>query len=332
MDSVLQSMVDEKIGPGERCQLLTQTFAEAVGCTSSTAFRTYYDCIRTALQINGAKEGTVVALSPLAPYAYKEVIEELKCKLVWVDSDKENGLPSEEAVASSGAEILILYENGGSLPLKYNSETTFAEKCDYSTVAVIEDVSESLGAKYRDDFKAGEWGKTVVCVMEEDSLVSAAGGSLLAVRGDMVYALRGHKPDVLKRMPDLNASLGIVQLQNLSENNIRRREIVKIYEQSLSKTKHRKFGLSLLDFENPSASFMVFLDRKPDEVLKFAQKREVPVRPSFENCAVKDFEGDMFEVFPVCAAYYYRTISFPVYPFLKSSEIDDINKVIAHLP
>lgn len=332
MDSVLQAMVDEKIGPGDRCQFLTQIFSEYVGCTSAVAFRTYYDCIRTALITLGAEKDTPVAISPLAPYAYKTVLEELGCKIIWVDCDKENGLPSEQAVSASGAEILVLYENSGSLPMKYNSETTFAEKCDYSTVSVLEDVSESLGACYAEDAKAGEWGKVVVCAMEEEAIVSAGGGAVLAVRGDMIYALRGHKPDALRRMTDLNASLGAVQMQNLDENSVRRREITKIYEQSLSKTKHKKFGLSLLDFENPSFRFDVFLDCKPDEVIKFAAKKEVPVKLTFENCAIKDMEGDLFSLFPVCAAYYYRTVSFPVYPFLKNSEIDETNKIIAHLP
>lgn len=332
MDSVLQAMVDEQIGPGERCQYLTQQFAQNTGCTNAVAFRTYHDCIRTALLLSGAKEGTCVALSPLAPYAYKEVLNSLGCSVIWVDSDRENGLPSEQQVVQSNAEILILYENCGSLPLKYDTQTTFAQKCDYGDILIIEDVTQSLGATYRDEYKAGDWGKIVICAMEDDNLVSAAGGAVLAARGDIVYSLRSHRPDSYRRMTDLNASLASVQIENLQENSIKRREIVKVYEQSLSKTKHKKYGLTLFDFENPCTSFDVFLDCKPEEVIKFAQKREVPVRLTFENSAVKDIEGDLFSMFPVCAAFYYRTVSFPVYPFLKNSEIDEINKVIAHLP
>lgn len=332
MDSVLQAMVDEQIGPGERCQYLAQQFAQQVSCTNAVAFRTYHDCIRTALILAGAKQGTTVALSPLAPYVYIEVLSSMECSVVWVDADRENGLPDEQQVVQSNPEILILYENCGSLPLKYDNQTTFAKKCDYGDVLIIEDVTQSLGAGYRDEYKAGDWGKIVICAMEDDNLVSAAGGAVLAARGDIVYSLRSHRPDSFRRMTDLNASLASVQIENLNENNIKRREIVKVYEQSLSKTKHKKFGLTLFDFESPCAGFDVFLDCKPEEVIKFAQKREVPVKLTFEHCAAKDIEGDLFSLFPICAAYYYRTVSFPVYPFLKNNEIDEINKIIAHLP
>lgn len=332
MDSVLQVMVEEEIGPGERCQSFTQAFAESVSCPSATAFRTYPDCIKTALLVMGATEGTVVAVSPLAPSLYNEILEELKCKVVFVDVDRENGLPDEEAVAKSNAEILVLYENCGSIPMKYNSETTFADKCEYSTVSVLEDVTESLGAHFRDEAKAGDWGKTVVCAFEEDSLVSSSGGAALAVRGDMVYSLRGKRPSSYRRMPDLNAALGKVQLNNLEENSLKRRDIVKVYEQSLKKTKHRKFGLTLLDYETPAGSFSVFLNCKPDEVIKFAEKKDVPVKMTFGESILKTYDGDPFNSFPVAAAFFYRTVSFPVYPFLKNSEIDEVNKIIAHLP
>lgn len=332
MDSVLQTMVDEKIGPGERGRAFVQLFCETVKATSAVAFRTYPDCLVDALRLMGAKEGTVVAVSPLSPAIYRTVIKSVGAKMVMVDIDKESCCPDEALVAQSGADILLLYENCGTIPAKYNEQTTFVEKCDYSSVKVIEDISESIGSCVKDEAYAGGVGNIVVCAFEEDSVVSAAGGAVMAVRGEYVNELRGRRPSKYLRMPDLNAALGMVQLSNMDDNAEKRRDILKVYQQSLAKTRHKQFGLSLLDFTSNACAFAVQLDSKPDESIKFAAKHDVPVKMAFADCLLKDYDGDPFQDTPVAASHYYRTVELPLYPFLRSSEIDGISKVVAHLP
>ena len=332
MDSVLQTMVDEKIGPGEKVLSFMQAYSDTVKAVSSSSYRTYPDCLAASLLMAGAQAGTKVAVSPLSPQIYKTVIESLGAQIVYVDVDKENGCPREDLVQASGAEILLLYENYGTIPMKYNEKTTYAELCDYSCVKVIEDISESIGSHLKDEGYAGAVGQLVVCAFEEDSVVSAGGGCAVGAKNELVSALRGRRPSKYVKMPDLNASLGYVQLSNLEANSEKRREIVKLYQQGLSKTRHKQFGLTLIDFESNCSGFAVLLDSKPDESIKFAAKHDVPVKLAFEDCLIKGYEGDPFEDFPVAASYYYRTVSFPVYPFLKNSEIDLISKIISHLP
>ena len=332
MDSVLQTMVNEKIGPGERARAFVQSFCETVGCTSGIAFRTYPDCIHYALVTMGVCEGTKVAVSPLSPYVYRTVLDRLGAQMVFVDIDRQTGCPDDSAVIQSGAEVLLLYEGFGTLPVRYNEKTTFPESCDYGEVKVIEDISESIGSKVKDEFFAGKIGNIVICAMEEDSVVSAGGGAVMAVRGEYVNAIRGKRPSRYLTMPDMNAALGMVQLFNLADNCANRMKILVSYQQSLAKTRHRQFGLSLMDFTSNAAAFAVLLDSRPDETVKFAAKHDVPVKMAFSDCLFKDVEGDPFEIAPVAASFFYRTVEFPLYLFLKPSEIDGISKVISHLP
>ncbi len=155
---------------------------------------------------------------------------------------------------------------------------------------------------------------------------------MMAVRGEYVNAIRGKRPSRYLTMPDMNAALGMVQLLNLEENSARRREILQVFQQSLSKTRHKQFSLSLTDYVSNASSFAVHLDSRPDETVKFASKHDVPVRMAFDDCLLKDFDGDPFEIAPVSASYYYRTVEFPLYAFLKPNEIEGISKVISHLP
>ena len=332
MDSVLQTMVNEKIGPGERARAFVQSFCETVQATSGIAFRTYPDCLSFALVTIGVGEGTKVAVSPLSPEIYRTVLQKLGAEIVYVDIDKQTGCPDDEKVAQSGAEVLLLFEPFGTLPVRYNEQTTFPETCDYSGIKVIEDISQSIGSRVKDECFAGKIGQIVICAMEEDGVVSAGGGAVMAVRGDMVNAIRGKRPSKYLTMPDMNAALGMVQLSNLDESCQRRSEILSVYQQSLAKTRHKQFGLSLLDFSSNASAFTVMLDSRPDETVKFASKHDVPVRMAFADCLFKDMETDPFEVAPVAASYYFRTVEFPLYAFLKPNEIDGISKVISHLP
>ena len=155
MDSVLQTMVDEKIGPGEKVLAFMQAYSDTVKAISSSSYRTYPDCLASALLMAGAGPGVKVAVSPLSPRLYKSVISSLGAELVYVDVDKENGCPREDLVASCGADILLLYENYGTIAMRYNEKTTYAELLDYGSVKVIEDISESIGGHLKEDGYAG---------------------------------------------------------------------------------------------------------------------------------------------------------------------------------
>lgn len=332
MDSVLQTMVNDQIGPGKISRDFVQAFCDEVKATSGAAYRTYPDCLTAALKLMGAKEGVRVAVSPLSPAIYRTVIENLGAEMVLVDVDRESGCPNEGKVAESGAEILMLYENCGTLPARYNEQTTFAESYDYGEVKVIEDISESIGSAVKDEIQSGSIGKIIVCALEDDCVLSAAGGAIMAVRGEYVLSLRGKGPSKYLRMPDMNAALGSVQLANLSQNCAKRREILKSYQQSLAKTRHRQFGLNLLDFTSNAGFFAVHLDSRTDDTVTFASKHNVPVQMAFEDCILKGYDGDPFEIAPVAAGFYYRTVRFPMYSFLTASDVEEISRVVAHLP
>lgn len=371
MDGVLQTMVNEEIGPGESSKLFTQMFSERVKCVKGLAFRTYPDCIDSALKVLGVDRSSTVAISPLAPAVYAQALKKTGCKVVFVDVDKENGLVDEQGVLNSGAQVLILYDSCGSLALKYNKETTFAEKVSYGEIKILEDVSESLGGFYGEEYVPGDWGDIVISSFEENNVVSCAGGAAFAVKKDYVPALRafikGKKEEASEevseaseaeagaqaveasdvateeveapvvfagnytKMTDLNASLGTVQLQNLDSNCDRSRKICQRYTQRLMQTRHKAFGLTLVDFNSSCSCFAVFLDSKPEDSIKFAARNGIPLIRTFKDSICSVYEGDLFADFPNSAAYYFRTVSFPVYPFLKDTEIDLVSKVIAHL-
>lgn len=332
MDYVLQTMADEHIGPGEKSGLFNNAFAQRLGFASSVSFRTYQDCLRAALKLCEVGEMTTVALSPLSPSVYCDVLEKFGCKVVYVDVNRENGMPDSQAVYDSNADVLLLYEPCASIPVKYNSDTTYYERESYGSIKIIEDVSTSVGSVLGEDAKAGEWGDIVICSLEENDVISAGGGAVLSVKGELVPALSQMQVSEYELLTDLNASLGLIQLENLDANSIKRREICDVYSSGMISTKHKKFGLVSIEYKSNGSAFAVFMDCKPDNLIEFAKRHDVPVLRTFEKSAMSKIEGDLFERFPNAASYYYRTVSFPVYPFLNAQEVKNISRIIANLP
>ncbi len=332
MDCVLQTMVDEHIGPGKKNVAFNTAFANECGCKASVSFRTYQDCIASSLKLAEIDQNSVVAISLLSPAVYMEELEKTGCKVVFVDVDKENGMPDSEAVSNSNADVLILYDVCASIPVKYSQETASYEKVSYGEVTIIEDISCSVGSVHGQTIKAGEWGDVVVCSLEENDVISSGGGAVLSVKEHFADKIQELKVSDYRKLSDINASLGLIQLENLAENSLRRREICEAYASGMINTNHRRFGLVSLDYESNGSVFSVFMNCKPDSLIEFAKRHEVPVIRTFENSICSLAEENLYEKYPISASFYYRTVSFPVYPFLDATEIKTISRIIANLP
>lgn len=319
MLSVLQTLVDERITTSSRTDEFARSFLHLIGDSKQFAhcFRTYPKAIRNALLSLGAGPGIKVAISFLAPAIWARIAEELGCTLILCDVYQKNGCINVE---NAGCDLVILNESLG----------TLADAEDYQGLPIIEDISQTLGSVHGQGL-AGRIGDVVVCAFEDDLLVSTGGGALAACSSPAVSEKLQRGLDSYERMTDLNASLGLIQLLGYNDSMKRRQEIGRAYRSSLMKTRHKVFGEASLDYEGCCGCFPVFLDTKVDEIQKFCKKYNVPVQMAFTEVAGQD-HVDEFERFPISIPYYQRTMLFPIYPFLKANEIDQIQKVLSHLP
>ncbi len=349
MYNVLETMVRERIGPGECEEEFSALFASSTGCKSALTFRTYPDAIERALLFLGVRAGSRVALSVLAPEVYLDVFARIGCEPVFLDVDRENGLPSPDAVLSAmdeeslgeGERFLVLHDTAGSIAVGYDREISGPVRSEYPGMRILEDVSESIGSVMGPDgINAGSFGDVVVCALEEDSVISAGGGAVLSVRGGAEYAqeslkaFKSSRSSLLRyaKLADLNASLAIIQIQNIEADNTRRRQILSMYRNAMKSAKSRCFGLSGGEYLTNGSTFAVFMDSKPEDFISFAKKRGVPLKRTFSGAVIERLGGTAYERFPEAAAFYSRTVSFPVYPFLKSDEVDLVSKVVAAMP
>ena len=200
---------------------------------------------------------------------------------------------------------------------------------------IVEDVTESIGSVC-DEMHAGQYGDVIVCAFEEDGIISTAGGAAVVYKSTLGYdgmplEILGDDERRYLELPDMNAALGIIQIDTLSSQLERRTELYKHYLQALMKTRHKLFGIGDIGFESNGYCFTVVLDSKPETTVKFATKYGVSTRETFQGCLGSPFT-DRFDLFPNGIPAILRGISFPLYPFLKKDDVEILRRVVSHLP
>jgi len=328
MNAVLQTMVDEKIGPGERKRQFAAEVAEILGKKHCIPLRTYDDALQFSLSACGVHEGSLVGMSVLSPYIYLITVKMLGAEIRMGDIDMSTGcLSASEAkrLQDEGCTCILLQEPMGMIP--------YQEDFSLITIPVIEDVTQSIGSSY-DQEKAGKWGSVQVCAFEEQDMISTAGGAAILTDDQKLRDTILEKIERIRsfvELPDMNAALGMIQCETFAEQLEKRRNFYRLFQKGLLKTHHKPFGIANPEFDINGYGFAVQLDSKIEEVVDFATRYQVSTKKTFSGCVGSDKTED-FEHYPVAIPFLLRCISFPLYPFISQSDSDLLLKVISHLP
>ena len=328
MDAVLQTMVDEKIGPGDKKKLFVKSYATYCKKKDGVALRSFLDAVSICLKIFGLNEGDSCAISVLSPEIYSEAFRRFGIKpyLVDVDSEMMPDLDSVREGMTKGVKALLLFEPLGLLP---SSISPFKEL----GIPIIEDITQSVGSKFGEVYP-GAIGDIIISATEEDSIVSTAGGAVLLSDNEEYIALMKKETSDFSpyiEMADMNAALGIVQLEKLPSVVLRRSSIWRIYQNEVLKRNRVKvFGNGSVDFEINGYGFSCIVNERPDETIALALKYQVTARKTFSKAIGSKYQ-DRFDKYPKAVPALSRAVSFPLYPFLSQSEIATVQKVVGIL-
>lgn len=332
MDGVLQTMVDEKIGPGERKKEFLRQISEFIGRKDGIGLRSYIDVLIASLTAVGVSEGDKVIVSVLSPKIYLEVFRRMGVEAVIVDTDEHGLLSAEDASRHlDGARAVLYFEPVCQIPQD-------AEAVKGLGLPVVEDITQSIGSYYGDKdadgyFRAGMAGDIVVAALEEDGVISTGGGAV-AVTSSQEYLEKLRRYASLgspyTELPDMNAALGIVQLAKIDMLLARRNEIYRMYLQSQLKSGSRLFGSASPLFTANGYGFSVIVKARPDDSIAFATSHSVSCRRTFTDSIGHRYQ-DKYDRFPNAIAAITRAISFPLYPFLAKADLESVQRVISHI-
>ena len=353
MDAVLTAMVEEKIGPGERNKLLIQTAKEQLKFDHALALRSPAVALHLALKAldncfgQDRLKGAVI-ISALSPRFYLQVLEDLQLTPLICDVSYDFPCMSLESInniiAGKPSDIkicaIVLHHTLGFLP--------DAASIMELGIPIIEDISQSYGSWVLPAPVPGikQGGKNeeiqvqsggpffhgVFCILglEERDMLTSGGGALL-------FAMNRKDGSLLKNftgiadeycLPDINAALAIVQFKEIRKNIERKNEIAKVYSQASLRTRHKHFISRSQDDVN-YYSFSLVLEAGLKDVAAYAKKKDIILENAFEKTIAGSGGCGLC---PVSNSLVLRTVLFPMYPRLRSADIERVSRLIMTLP
>ncbi len=165
-------------------------------------------------------------------------------------------------------------------------------------IRVIEDAAEAFGTKYNGKH-VGIFGDVGAFSFNGNKIITSGGGGAVVTNNEMIYERVKHIGTTAKvpctlqsthdevgynyRMPNLNAALGLAQLENLATKLKRKRNLTKLYNDAFSSVE----GVCVFN-EQPFAKSNYWLQtlllekeysKFRDLTLKFCQRNGLNVRP-----------------------------------------------------
>jgi len=348
MDAVLTAMVEEKIGPGDRNRLLIQTAKERLDFDFALALRSPAVALHLALKSLNANPGQAVVISALSPVFYLQVINDLQLTPLFCDVTFDNPCVNREIIENTMAKkpenlevcAVVLHHTLGFVP----DAASVAEL----GIPVIEDISQSYGYWIKTDEKNEQENKStapventknssplihgIFCILgleERDMLTSGGGALLFSMNRRDSAALRNFSGIADEYcLPDINAALAVVQFKEVQRNIEKRSEISRIYVQASLRTRHKRFIQIVKNTDN-YYSFSLILETGLKDVIAYAKKKEILLENAFDKTIAG---AGLCDNCPVSNSLALRTVLFPMYPRLRSQDVEHVSRLIMTLP
>lgn len=309
------------------------------------------------------KEGSEGITTPNTFLASSNCMVYNNVKPVFADIDpvSYNIDPKEiEKHISAKTKLLIPVHFAG-LPCDMEKINTIAKK---NNLHVIEDAAHAIGSQYADGSYVGncKYSDMTVFSFHPVKTITTGEGGAVTTNSDELYQkllmLRSHgvtkDEGVLTknpgpwyyemqslgfnyRMTDMQAALGVSQLNKLDFFKKRRREVIAMYNKAFADMRYLKtpyepenvcscfhLYVTQIDFESLGKSRVQVMQELRDKGIGTqVHYIPVPTQPYYKNnFGYKD--GD----YPVAEKYYEQELSLPLYPGLSDDDVDTVIKAV----
>ena len=363
IDAVVDVLKSDFLTQGPQVPAFEKTVADLVGAKHALAVNSATSALHIACLALGLGTGDILWTSPITFVASSNCALYCGADVDFVDIDPQTYNMSATALKLK----LEQAKKDNKLPKIVVPVHLCGQPCDMAQVhalaqeygfKVIEDASHAIGGKYHDVYVgAGQYSDITIFSFHPVKIITTAEGGMaltnnaeLAQRMDLFrsHGVTRNQDLITKapegpwyyqqvdlgfnyRMTELQAALGVSQMQRLEQFVAKRHEIAEIYNQIL---KDLPVVLPHQLPETYSGLHLYVVRLKLDEISKtrkevFELLREkgigvnvnyIPVhtQPYYANLGFK--QGD----FPAAESYYAEAISLPMYPDLTQVQMDYI--------
>ncbi|NPE27406.1 DegT/DnrJ/EryC1/StrS aminotransferase family protein [Methanococcoides sp. SA1] len=206
-------------------------------------------------------------------------------------------------------------------------------------IPIIEDCAQSIGGKYKGK-NIGTFGDVSVFSFYATKLLTTAkGGAVYSKNRELISIIRDlvdfdcrptYKTRYNYHLTDLQASLGLVQLQKLDGFIERRNDIAKEYNKTINR-KNDACVLAIPDFKNSVYYRYVIISNQNSKNIKDAFLRESisVINPLEDWELLHNYLHLNSDSFKNAMNIVQKTISVPIYPSLSDEEVTKVGNAIA---
>jgi len=352
---VISVLKSDFLTQGPKVKEFEEKFASYIGSDYAVAVANGTAALHLCALAIGVNENSKVITTPISFAATANCVRYCGGEIDFVDIDPEtylidlNKLEEKLTAAPEGTYNGIIPVDFAGYPVKLEKLRKIVEKYN---LWIIEDACHAPGGYFVDSSGDkqrcgnGNFADLAIFSFHPVKHIATGEGGMITTNSKELYEkllmLRTHgitkSPELMHenhggwyyemqdlgfnyRLSDINAALGISQLQKADSGIRRRREIVEKYNQAFKNTEI----ITPIIHENNFHAYHLYVIQVEDRLALynhlrehsiFAQVHYIPIhlQPYYQNLGWK--KGD----FPVAEAYYEKCLSLPMYPTMSFEE------------
>jgi dTDP-4-amino-4,6-dideoxygalactose transaminase len=367
IDEVVRALRSGWITTGERAKQFEKDFRAYVGAPAALALNSATSAMHVALASLGIGAGDSVVSTTMTFSSTIHVIEHQRARpiLVDVEPDTLNIDPDriEAAVRDDGQVKAILPVHLYGHPAEMDWIYDIARRY---RLAVVEDAAHSLPARYRGRLIGApapgfdQPNLVAFSFYATKNLTTGEGGMLTGppdlIDSGRIWSLHGMSSDAYRRytsegswrydvvlpgfkynMPDVQAAIGIRQLERLTDMQTRRRAIVSQYDEALGAVAELETPVPRPHVESAWHIYLLRLRLERlrigrDQFIEELRKRNIGASvhfiPIHSHSYYRERYGLRPEQFPVAQREFERMLSLPLSPAHSDEDVADVIEAV----
>ena len=308
IDSTFVSSVGKFVDQFEEMTAAYTGAKKAVVCVNGT------EALHMALMLAGVKREEEVITQPLTFIATANAIDYTGAQPVFVDVDRDTLGMSPDSLKAFLEEYGRIHDDGycynrttgkriaACLPVHIFGHPCRIDEivdiCSTYNIPVVEDAAESIGSLYKGKH-TGTFGKLGVLSYNGNKTITTGGGGMILTNDEELGRLAKHLTTQAKvphaweyvhdhvgynyRMPNLNAALGVAQMESLDYFISKKRELAAAYKSFFDSIGISFFTEPENAFSNYWLNAVILGDRKErDKFLEYTNREKVMTRPAWK--------------------------------------------------
>jgi dTDP-4-amino-4,6-dideoxygalactose transaminase len=362
INEVIDTLRSDWITTGPKVKRFEREFAEYIGAPAALAVSSATDAMQVGLAALGVGPGDEVITTSMTFCSTVHVIKHVGARPVLVDVEPDTLTidPVQVARAVTARTKVLLPVHLYGHPCAMDELLDIAQQ---HNLAVVEDAAHALPTTYRGRM-VGTLGTLTAFSFYATKNMTTAEGGMLTGDADLIerarlWSLHGMSRDAYNRysaegswyyevvlpgfkcnMTDIQAALGLQQLKKLSAFQVRRREIVRRYQQAFSQCDALTIPVERPEVESAwhIYALRLNLERLTIDRARFIEELKarnigasVHFIPNHLHPYYRDKYGYKPEDFPVAYSNYLRLISLPLNLRMSNQDVEDVIEAVMSL-